>query len=375
VLSAHAPKSNCQILSWSDWPAIAPVWSRLVARASRSSFFLTEPWIGAWIETFGPHLKPSILLLESAGEPVGACILSLTTPKLLRIPVRGLALNATGETSEHTIYSEYNDLVCVEGYENLLAQAVRSHASNYRWDEVLLNAFTPGPGYESLKQAFSGLDTQERRQPCYYVDLAAIRRQGLTYQAALSSANRYHVRRKLRYQSESGALRLDAACNSDCALNMFEELARLSRRRWESRRRECIFDSDLFVAFHRRLIARCCPHGGVQLLRVTAGGHVVGVVYNLVHQGRVYFYQCGYGYTSNQRLSPGTVALAMSIQYCLDAGFQDYDFLSGHAAYKHSLSTGSRDLVWAVFRRPGLKLRVLDRLARLNARLRDGFQR
>jgi hypothetical protein len=327
-------------------------------------------WIGTWLETFGPDLNPAILVVERAGQIVGLSLLSLTAPRLLRVPLRGVAINATGESMDDTIYSEYNNLVCLEGHEDSLAQAIHAHTAQQKWDELLLNGFTPGPGYESLKQVFGGLEMVERRHPCYYVDLAAIRSAGVAYDASLSSANRYHVRRKLRYQAQSGPLRLEVACDAGRGLSMFEELAQLSRIRWQSKDKPCIFDSKRFLAFHRRLIARCCPDSGVQILRVSAGDRIVGVVYNLFDRGRVYFYQCGYSYTGDQRLSPGTVALAMAIQYCLDAGFDDYDFLSGHAAYKRSLSTGSRDLLWTAFRSPGLKLRILDRLARLTARWR-----
>jgi CelD/BcsL family acetyltransferase involved in cellulose biosynthesis len=107
------------------------------------------------------------------------------------------------------------------------------------------------------------------------------------------------------------------------------------------------------VAFHRSFIRKTFPLGTVQLLRVMAGSNTVGLVYNLVHRGKVYFYQCGYNYTADRRLSPGTVSLALVIQYCLDRGFLEFDFLAGEAPYKASLSTGSRSLVWATFRRPG----------------------
>jgi CelD/BcsL family acetyltransferase involved in cellulose biosynthesis len=116
------------------------------------------------------------------------------------------------------------------------------------------------------------------------------------------------------------------------------------------------------------LIEKSVLKGGVQLLRVTAGQHLLGIVYNLAHEGRVYFYQCGYNYPDDKRLSPGLVTLSYAIQYCLGAGFEDYDFLSGFASYKQRLSTGGRTLIWAALRRPSVKLRVLDGLRSVKQR-------
>jgi CelD/BcsL family acetyltransferase involved in cellulose biosynthesis len=52
------------------------------------------------------------------------------------------------------------------------------------------------------------------------------------------------------------------------------------------------------------------------------------------------------------------VTLAHAVQHYIDTGYDDFDFLSGEASYKRMLSTNSRDLVWAVFRRPNLRVRI-----------------
>ena len=101
------------------------------------------------------------------------------------------------------------------------------------------------------------------------------------------------------------------------------------------------------------------------MLRISAGQQTIGVLYNLIHRGKVYFYQCGYLYTSDKRLSPGRVALSLAIQYCLDAGYDDFDFLSGQGKYKEWMSTDSRSLVWATFKKPLRRLRLLHAIHRI----------
>jgi hypothetical protein len=59
----------------------------------------------------------------------------------------------------------------------------------------------------------------------------------------------------------------------------------------------------------------------------------------------------------------------MAIQYSLDAGLEDFDFMAGESSHKKELSTGARNLVWAEFRRRSLKITVLNRLRQLKRRM------
>jgi CelD/BcsL family acetyltransferase involved in cellulose biosynthesis len=147
---------------------------------------------------------------------------------------------------------------------------------------------------------------------------------------------------------------------------MFDRLAALHQQRWEKRGRAGAFASARFRRFHESLIQRAFPLGAVQLLEVSAGEHTIGLIYNLVHRGKVYFYQAGFNYDDAGRASPGTVTLYHAIQYCSEVGLNEFDFLAGDDQYKKSLSTGCRHLVWAAFRRPHWKFRVLDWLRRVN---------
>lgn len=367
--AALARELAINVYGRSAWPSVAPVWSELAAASPNCSAFLTEAWIGTWLEIYGPDLDPSILVFESAGQPVGACLLVRSRRSRALLPVDRISLNASGEAAADTTYVEFNDLLCRDGWETPVAEAAARHLLQQDWDELALDGFRDGRCYEVFKHVLRELDLHEVWKPSYFVDLAAIRGSGTGYEMALSGTTRSQLRRKTRHYEEIGPVRLDAAQDLDTALRWLDELAELNRHRWAGRERGA-FDSPRFVAFHRSLIRQCFSQRTVQLLRVTAGQETVGLIYNFVHRGKVYFYQCGFQYTGDKRVSPGTVTFSQVIRYCLSEGFDDYDFLAGEARYKQCLSTGSRRLVWAVFRRPRLKLRVLDQLRHINRRLR-----
>ena len=354
----------------SAWPEVAPVWAELERHCPRASLFLSEVWVETWLETFGPGLDVSILVFEAAGSAVGACLLVSSRRWSAMVPVRRISLNASGEADSETTYIEFNDLLCREGYEPAIAEALAGYLSRQRWDEVRLDGLCQGPAYDALKSALREFDVEENWKPSYCVDLAAIREKGTAYEMALSGSNRRKLRERTRYQAEAGPLRLECAGDVAEAFAMLNGLAGLNQRRWSGQGSASAFASPRFLEFHRKLIGKCFAAGAIQLLRVSAGQQTVGVLYNFVYRGKVYFYQCGFRYTDDRRLSPGRVTLAMAIQYCLDAGLDDFDFMAGEASHKKELSTGVRNLVWAEFRKRSLKLAVLSRMRQAKRRMK-----
>ncbi len=362
-------KVTVAVHPWSAWKQVSPSWSELLVVSGCSSFSLSETWVETWLEVFGRQLQPSILIFEGEGQVVGACLLANAKTPHAILRIKRLSLNACGEPGADTTYAEYNDILSRPGWESSVAEALFEELAIRKWDEIALEGFSGGPAYRILKEKFADLKFDEVQHPSYYVDLASIRESGMDFEMTLGKTSRKHLRQNIRRYSALGDLRLEPARNLTEALAMLEELGDLSQKRWASRGRFGIFTSERFRAFHRILIEKSFPRGTVQLLRVSAGGQTVGLVYNLIHRGRVYFYQCGYHYGPDKRLSPGTVTLSQAIQYCLEQGYADYDFLSGQSSYKQWLSTGSRTLSWVVIRRPRLRLQLLDGLRRIKLQL------
>lgn len=250
-----------------------------------------------------------------------------------------------------------------------MAASFSRYLKTLQWDELALDGFVDGIFLQALREELCQLDCEEYRHPSYFVDLAAIRRGDGAYENVLSSSRRKHLRQQLRYYSETGPLNFSTAQDVPAALAMFKELGSLSEARSAELGRRGIFSSEHFVNFHQALIERCQASGAVSLMRLTAGDGTVGVLYNLVSKGKVYFYQCGFNYSGDKRLSPGTVTLAYAIQHFIDAGLDDYDFLSGEAKYKEWLSTGARELGWLLWRRPTVRSSVFTHLRDFQRRM------
>jgi CelD/BcsL family acetyltransferase involved in cellulose biosynthesis len=91
------------------------------------------------------------------------------------------------------------------------------------------------------------------------------------------------------------------------------------------------------MEFHRALVSRAWPEGGVELLRIRAGEKPIGYLYNFLWRGWVGYYTSGFVYTDDNRLKPGLVAHWLAIERHLAAGARIYDFMAGESRYKASL--------------------------------------
>ena len=364
ILTSAATLENSidvQQYSAEQWPLVEPLWSELVIAAT-PSYFLSSSWMKLWLEVYGRSLDSKILVFEASGTPVAACVVSSAKSSLTRLALRRITLNASGEPSADTTYVEFNNLLSRPGWEVPAAEALVDYLLKQEWDELALEGFLDGSVLETLTRGLSFCERQETCHPSYYVDLAAIRSAGVAYETVLKSSNRKHLKQNLRYYSEIGPLQFSRAEDVQAGLEMFEELAVLSQQRSDALGRRGIFASSRFVEFHRRLISDRLLAGDVQLFRLQAGSGTVGVIYNLVSFGKIYFYQCGYRYTDDKRLSPGTVTLFHVIEHCIREGFDHFDFLSGEAKYKEWMSTGQRELRWASFQKADFRFRIIDRL-------------
>ena len=270
---------------------------------------------------------------------------------------------------------EFNGVLCREGWEDKVAEALGAHLRALDWDEFAIAGISPGPMLTSLQsRSFPELHAEISLRPSFYVDLDRLRQSNIEYEKSLSPNTREQLRRSLRLYAESGELRIEVAPDLAIAEKFFAEMCSMHQSTWMERGETGAFTPGRRLEFHRALIQRAFPAGCIQMVRVSAGGEAIGNLYNFVRNGKVYFFQSGFHYKQDKRLKPGLVTHALAIRYCLQAGFRDYDFLAGNAQYKRSLAKDCRQLAWVIFSRRRVKLVIIDKLRAVKHRLMKAVQ-
>jgi Acetyltransferase (GNAT) domain len=358
--AANLGHVTLSVYSIKDWPQVEPLWVKLADSSPYSSFYVSAEWTGSWLEIFGELLQPEILVFEEQGVAVAACLLVKSTERRGPFRTRRIYLNTGGEDPADRGTIEFNSLLCSPGYEQAIAKALGIHLHALEWDEFVVEGICPGLILSWLQsESFRNLLPLSIGRRCFHVDLNQLRQCDIPYENSLSPNTRHQLRRSLRLYSKWGPVRTEVAQDLARVKEFFDEMRQLHQSTWKARGEPGAFASGRRLAFHRTLIRRAFPRGGIQMLRVTAGNETVGVLYNFVQNGKVYFNQSGFNYSQDKRLKPGLVTHCCAIRYCLEQGFGDYDFLAGEARYKRSLAKDCRHLAWVVFARPSIKLALI----------------
>jgi CelD/BcsL family acetyltransferase involved in cellulose biosynthesis len=376
-LAGHdsSPPSNFPKLSVyqiQQWPEVAKLWTELDEVSPYSSFYLSTEWTTAWLEVFGEVLQPEVLVFEHEQTATGICLLVRSTERRGPFRVKRIYLNTVGGDIEDRTLMEFNNLLCRAGWEEKNTKALAAYLQSLKWDEFAVEGISPGAILDCFRvSGISELPPVISTMPSYYVNLEQLRESRASYESCLSPNTRVQLRRSLKRYAALGEVRVEVATELSRAEKLFHEMCGMHQSRWHKKGETGAFGPGRRLDFHRTLIRQAFHRGSIQLLRVAAGEETIGILYNFVKNGKVYFFQSGFNYGGDKHLKPGLVTHVFAVRYCLNAGFTEYDFLAGDAQYKRSLAKEYRQLNWVVFARPRTKLFVIERLRAIKHTLRS----
>ena len=330
--------------------ALESRWRALEAQ-SATSFFLGWTWMAAWLAATGA--QPTLLRGINAGHEQALGFISRPTGSAGR-PSHVVALNEIGDGVHDVGFIEYNGLVGVPRDDALAADlaqfflSARNAGPLQGWEELRLSG-VPTSWAAQFTAAGCWVSTRAA-QATYAIDLQALRQQGRGALDAMTSGTRQQIRRARRLYERSGDVSLTSVQGPEPQRAALAELTALHQARWRARGKPGAFASPVFVRLVEELLARGGPRGEVEFLRVSVGRRTIGLLLNLVARGEVLNYQSAFAEEDDNRLKPGLLTHALTIDHHLDAGSRIYDLLAGDARYKASLAAPREHLAWLVVR-------------------------
>ena len=309
---------------------------RALEEKSAPSFFQSWSWVGCLApERFS---NPRLLAAKIDGCDVALALFNQGHSRLSPVT---LWLGESGIPALDAVYIEHNGVLAADGYGGLLAECLAKalrHASRLVLsgvDDTQLQA----------ARAAGGVTRLIKSQPAPFIDLARLAPGG--YLASLSANTRYQLRRAAKRTAERGKLVLHRAHSLSDAMAVLDDLARLHQATWIARAKPGAFANPAFRRFHETLIASALPRGEIDLLRITAGGTMIGCLYNFRHRGHVLAYQSGFDHqTADTHEKPGLLCHHLAIEAAQADGMTRYDFLAGDDRYKTSLASDATTLHW-----------------------------
>lgn len=330
--------------------ALVPAWHELLGDSASNEPVLSPDWMLTWWRIFGGLAGRQ---LRIAAFFRGDRLVGLA-PLLRRrawyrpgIPFRRLEPLGTGEEPADAIHPDYLSIITARGLETQVVGALA--------DALVQGAF--GPWDELLLPRMAG------DNPLVPLLAEALRRRGLAcssdvmgtaahlslpaswddYLAQLSSSRRAYIRQSLRrFEQWAGVAANEAVSAPDDLAWGARTLADLHQQRWGA---EGKFGSSRFTAFHETMLPILRDAGALQLLFLNAHGEPIAALYNILWNGKVYFYQSGRKLDLPAAIRPGIVLHAHAIRDAIEAGRSEYDFLSGGEHYKQQLALATRSVI------------------------------
>lgn len=337
-------------------------WEQLEAEAP-ASFFQSWTWMRAWLRSLPDPGGILVLRVRDGGQTIALGLFGhrrVTRHRFLS--ARSLLLSETGDASLDTLTVEHNDLLMRAGHETSAWTSAMNLLARRRdlWEELRIPGLSRAQSADTILRLANDhglLAAREFGNRFFWVDLDAIRQAGKDYLGSLSSNTRQQIRKAIKLYGERGPLTVTPARSLDQALAFFAELSALHQAHWRDKGHPGAFATPFANAFHHELISHGFAQGRIQLLRVTSGDQLIGLLYNFVFRDVVSNYQAGFVYDDNPKLKPGLVCHALSIEMNLRAGMRVYDFLMGESQYKRSLSNQEDAMDWLTIQRPLFKFR------------------
>lgn len=362
------PVIRAAVCPWASKTVLPDWWGPLFHSSANQSVFLSESWMRSWLEVYAADFKGWWVRWSHDGTTVAGCLLLSRVVWKQFIPLRSLYLNATGEAVARTPLAEFNDILCLSGYEEIVANDFAAMLNTMRWDRILFSGHEDHALTSRVTPALAASAVEVDSRPAWFVDIGAL--PPVTFETSLTGKVGSHIRRNTRlFEKEFGELKCASATSLDQAMQYFRDLAVLHNARWQAKGLDGSFSSTSVVDFHERLIRRLWQHQAVDMICVSGGSEVIGHLYNFTSNGKVYVFQTGFAYGSDTRLSPGLLTHSLAIEQYRQRGFLEYDLLAGDASYKRALAKSYRTLHWTVVYRDSRWMRCILWLRALKARL------
>jgi CelD/BcsL family acetyltransferase involved in cellulose biosynthesis len=206
----------------------------------------------------------------------------------------------------------------------------------------------------TVLRSAGGRSVRGEERACPWIDLSQGWPDG-DLPLGLSANARHQIRRGLRMAEQSGPLEVKRAGTRAEAEIFFAELAVLHKASWRARAgNDGAFVTSVFSAFVDRLITAAWTGGRptIDVLRITAGSRVVGVLLMFLHRDHVFVYQSGFPQSDDNREKLGLVSHVVAARMYRGLGFVGYHFMAGEQRFKQTLGNRIEYLYWLTVRRP-----------------------
>jgi hypothetical protein len=243
------------------------------------------------------------------------------------------------------IASEYNQIIGHKDYIEECTKTLLHYLRNdypEKWDRLITRRMCKNHA-DYYKDNHFNFDIF-RHEECSYIYLNKAREQNKDILDMLSSNTRYQIRRAIkRYQQDHGDIIFLKAANPEQGVEWFLDMRHLHEPYWQAKGHKGAYFYPELVEIHKTLILNSFEQ--IEMIKLQAGDHLIGYLYNMLNEKKVYFYMCGLNYDVHNHIKPGLVAHYLCATEHLKKGRDIYDFMAGDQRYKYNLGVEAEPMI------------------------------
>lgn len=370
INTCNSPENQKIVISRDlDMAEYKNIWGKTTGFAQ--SYFLTWQWIGTWLNVFSHDQNIRLIYLAGDKNILATFFFSVELKKRFRIIKQILlTLNTCTYHEGASTCIEYNDFLLAENedykcFTDKLFQALVS-TKEIQWDVINIQ-YLPSAHYTTLKSIIRKYHLKifnENKDDSYYTELRLLKNTS-EYFNKIPKSNKINIQQNLARYYKYGEIKIRLAVDVKEALEFFSELKELNLLRFRHLKQKSVFEISKYLEFHDRLINETFSTQEISLVKIEVGGILVGIIYSFIFKNNIFFYQSGYDYSLESRLSPGIFSLFNLMKYYAQAGYEKFYFLAGNADYKRRLATGKEELLSFEIQNNTKKNKLIEKLSSL----------
>ena len=367
------------ILTKHDLEAAEQIWLALEKELHPTSITCRWDLIETWLELYGDVVDYWFIVGSVEDEAAGIMLITKETHRSLPLPVAAYHMGTNGEPFSDAVQIKNGKILVKKGLEKEFYAGILEAITTFKWEEIVLDDFDAevADGFVAAFRLSSAhgkpgaVKIAIERNECQFMNLAKIRKEGISVLDAFSNDTRYSIRRSIKALGND--ISVEWAEDDVQAQDILDELITLYNQNWHKRGKRGMFASERFTRFQYGIIKELFDTGSLLLCRVKSKEYgTLGCIYMLVDDGVAYGYQIGLlDFTdidlktiNKKRLRVGFIVHALCMQESLDRGIDAYNFGVGDYGYKHELTNEVSKVVSVSIKR-GLKPSLRDSIVKL----------
>ena len=303
--------------------------------------FRQAAWLGAWWDTFGDDLLPTVVVAtDQQGDVQGILPLYRTAES------RTLRMIGDGETcSDHVTVLAQPDRADEIAYAFGLRLAANARDKHHGWDLVDIDGVVEGDGVMSsfakgLRESGSALHASSRLSVWY----KPADKSWDDHLKHYGKTNRRKMRRTIERVGDSKEFQKKVAVTPGEAEVALNHVIRMHQNRWNNAGYPGSFANSRFRSFIHEAAQRFLKQGQLHVTNLVFQGNVIGGELNFIGENRImYSYSAGYD-TKYEAQEPGRVMCIAGMHELYERGLAGLDFMRGDETYKQRYATESRRL-------------------------------